>query len=204
MIDSLFIISSTGHFVMEKHFQNPVPRSVCEPFLEYLETIRNNCRPADAKKRSIARQDSTAAGPGGKSKRRGRRFHPRIEQKIVGNLHQVPKIIPGASPKTALVHICRDRLVYLAVVTKEAPPLLVLECLSSVHRVLARYCCPIVQTEGGTSLTEDVLRQNFSTACLLLDEVVWGWNLEWPGRSRSLCFMFQRREIAKNAQIQKE
>lgn len=141
----------------------------CEPFLEYLETIRNNCRPLDSKRRgNIVKDANKISGTHGK---RRRRFHPRIEQKIVGNLHQVPKIIPGASPKTALLHICRDRLVYVAVVTKEASPLLVLELLSSIHKVLARYCCPIVQTEGISTLTEDVLRQNFSTACLLLDEV---------------------------------
>ena len=37
----------------------------------------------------------------------------------------MPKVLCGGSPNTALVHICRDRLVYVAVVTKDCPPLLV-------------------------------------------------------------------------------
>merc|ERR1719261_1052719 len=36
MIDSLFITSGSGSFVLEKHFRAHTPRSVCEPFLEKL------------------------------------------------------------------------------------------------------------------------------------------------------------------------
>ena len=75
----------------------------------------------------------------------------------------------AANPKAALLHITRERLIFLAVVTEEVPPLEVLELLSRIHGVLSRYCC---DTRNATVLTDDLLRSNFSTAILLLDEMM--------------------------------
>ncbi|CAD7972567.1 unnamed protein product [Amoebophrya sp. A25] len=171
MIDSLFVISSAGSFVVEKHYQKSVPRSTCEPFLDYLEKIRNNHR-GDKSSLVSANGGIRAAGPGGRPgspSRRRRRVNAKTESRIVGNLHQIPKIIRADNDSTALIHICRDRLIYLAVVTKEVPPLSVIELLSGVHRVLSRYCHA---ASGEATLTDDLLRQNFSTVYLLLDEMI--------------------------------
>ncbi|CAD7944929.1 unnamed protein product [Amoebophrya sp. A120] len=172
MIDSLFIISSTGSFVVEKHYKQTAPRSVCEPFLEYLETIRNNHRSPDKRKSfskgSLATSGGNSINGRSPSKRR-RRVNAKTESRIVGSLHQIPKIIRADNEKMALIHICRDRLVYLAVVTKEVPPLTVIEVLGGIHKVLCRYC---FASSTEQTLTDDLLRQNFSSVYLLLDEMI--------------------------------
>lgn len=118
MIDSFFILSGTGTFVVERHFRGPAPRNLVEPFVEKLRST------------------------------------------------EAPSEIPGvlaASRRHALVHIMREKMFFLAVVTREGPPMAVFELLERVHQVLARYLGDV---------TEDSLRQNFSTVYLLLDEMV--------------------------------
>lgn len=61
-------------------------------------------------------------------------------EKIAQNLQSLPKVMRGPNPQTALVHIVRDKLIYLAVVSREVAPLLVLELLSRVHGILSKYC----------------------------------------------------------------
>merc|ERR1712151_1434237 len=53
--------------------------------------------------------------------------------------------------------------VFLAVVSQEQSPLVVFELLERVHQVLVRYLGEV---------SEDTLRQNFSTVYLLLDEMI--------------------------------
>eukprot|EP00434_Breviolum_minutum_P036353 symbB.v1.2.032208.t1/scaffold3831.1/size49545/2 len=36
MIDSLFIVSTTGSYIVERHFCGHTPRLVCEPLVEKL------------------------------------------------------------------------------------------------------------------------------------------------------------------------
>merc|ERR1719160_940431 len=77
-----------------------------------------------------------------------------------------PEEIPGvlcANRRHVLVHILREKMVFLAVVTQEEPPLAVFELLDRVYQILARYLGEV---------TEDSLRQNFSTVYLLLDEMI--------------------------------
>eukprot|EP00928_Gymnodinium_smaydae_P066809 TRINITY_DN4977_c0_g1_i1.p1 TRINITY_DN4977_c0_g1~~TRINITY_DN4977_c0_g1_i1.p1 ORF type:complete len:532 (-),score=97.06 TRINITY_DN4977_c0_g1_i1:166-1527(-) len=118
MIDSLFIVSGTGNYVVERHFRGPTPRVVCEPFMERLRSC--------------------------------------------DNLDEVPSVI-CANRRHVLVHIVRDKMVLLAVVTQEEPPLAVFGLLDRVHVVLSRYLGEVC---------EDSLRQNFSTVYLLLDEMI--------------------------------
>merc|ERR1719389_1399635 len=54
-------------------------------------------------------------------------------------------------------------MAFLAVVTQEEPPLAVFELLDRVFQVLLRYLGDV---------SEDTLRQNFSTVYLLLDEMI--------------------------------
>jgi len=74
----------------------------------------------------------------------------------------IPAII-CSNRRHVLIHILRDKMVFLAVVTQEEPPLAIFELLDRVHQVLARYLGEV---------SEDSLRQNFSTVYLLLDEMI--------------------------------
>lgn len=118
MIDSLFIISGTGNYVVERHFRGTTPRIFCEPFMEKL--------------RSCSR------------------------------LEEIPPLI-CSNRRHALIHILRDKMVFLAAVTQEEPPLAVFELLDRVYQVCNRYLGEV---------SEDSLRQNFSTVYLLLDEMI--------------------------------
>lgn len=118
MIDSLFLITSSGNHVVERHFRGITPRVVCEPFMDRLRTC--------------------------------------------SSLEEVPSVLSG-NRRHALIHVVRDRMVFLAVVTQEEPPLGVFDLLDRVHLVLARYLGEV---------TDDTLRQNFSTVYLLLDEMI--------------------------------
>lgn len=118
MIDSLFVISATGNYVVERHFKGNVSRHICEPFMEKLRSSEH--------------------------------------------LEEIPGVI-AANRRHALLHVLRDRMVFLSVVTQEAPPLAVFELLDRVYQVLARYLGEV---------SEDNIRQNFSTVYLLLDEMI--------------------------------
>mmetsp|Transcript_30675 Transcript_30675/g.57408 ORF Transcript_30675/g.57408 Transcript_30675/m.57408 type:complete len:455 (-) Transcript_30675:62-1426(-) len=118
MIDSLFIISTAGNYLVERHFCGPTPRLVCEPLVEKL----------------------------------------RVGEK----LESLPPVFSG-NRKHVLIHVVRDKMLFLAVVTHEEPPLAVFELLDRVYQVLFRYL---------GELSEDALRQNFSTVYLLLDEMI--------------------------------
>lgn len=76
---------------------------------------------------------------------------------------EVPAVICG-NRRHVLMHIQREKMAFLAVVTQEEPPLAVFELLDRVYTVLARYL--------GGEVSEDTLRQNFSTVYLLLDEMI--------------------------------
>jgi len=118
MIDSLFILTGSGMYVVERHFRGTTPRVLCEPFMEKLRSCEK--------------------------------------------VEEVPAVICG-NRRHVLVHILREKMVFLAVVTQEEPPLAVFGLLDRVHQVLVRYL-------GGVD--EDSLRQNFSTVYLLLDEMI--------------------------------
>mmetsp|Transcript_105083 Transcript_105083/g.250142 ORF Transcript_105083/g.250142 Transcript_105083/m.250142 type:complete len:454 (-) Transcript_105083:43-1404(-) len=118
MIDSLFLISASGNYLVERHFCGPTPRLVCEPLVEKLR--------------------------GGEK----------------------PEALPpvfSANRKNVLIHVLRDKMLFLAVVSHEEPPLAVFELLDRVYQVLFRYLGEV---------SEDALRQNFSTVYLLLDEMI--------------------------------
>jgi len=77
-----------------------------------------------------------------------------------------PEHLPGVlctNRRQALIHILRDKIVFLAVVSQEQPPLVVFELLERVQSVLVKYLGEV---------SEDTLRQNFSTVYLLLDEMI--------------------------------
>ncbi|CAE7667687.1 ftsH [Symbiodinium pilosum] len=59
--------------------------------------------------------------------------------------------------------LAEDKILFLAVVSHEEPPLAIFELLDRVYQVLFRYLGEV---------SEDALRQNFSTVYLLLDEMI--------------------------------
>lgn len=118
MIDSLFILTNAGGFVVEKHFGRTTPRQICEPFLEKVR---------DTEK-----------------------------------LEEIPGVL-CTNRKNALVHILREKMIFLAVVSAESPPMAVFELLVRIYTVFSRYLGEV---------SEDSLRQNFSTVYLLLDEMI--------------------------------
>eukprot|EP00927_Polykrikos_kofoidii_P076877 TRINITY_DN73891_c0_g1_i1.p1 TRINITY_DN73891_c0_g1~~TRINITY_DN73891_c0_g1_i1.p1 ORF type:complete len:456 (+),score=98.10 TRINITY_DN73891_c0_g1_i1:135-1502(+) len=77
-------------------------------------------------------------------------------------LEDVPSVVTG-NRRHILIHVVRDKMVLLGVVTQEEPPLAVFDLLDRVHLVLTRYLGEV---------NEDTLRQNFSTVYLLLDEMI--------------------------------
>jgi len=79
-----------------------------------------------------------------------------------GRLEGIPGVL-CRDRRHALIHIAREKMAFLAVVTQEEPPLAVFELLDRVHQVLLRYLGDV---------SEDSLRQNFSTVYLLLDEMI--------------------------------
>lgn len=117
MIDSLFIVTGGGNFVVEKHLKGKHSRDVLDAFFSSLKE------------------------------------HSPVD---------VPKAI-RASASTALLHIYRNDLFYVAVVSAEVCPLAVFDLLSRFYGVLQRYI--------GTP-TDDCLRAHFSTSYLLLDEMM--------------------------------
>lgn len=119
MIDSLFILTGAGNFVVEKHLKSSKThsRGVLDPFFKYL---------------------------------------------LKRDPDDVPKAI-RANAGTALLHIFRNDLFYLAVVSSEICPLAVFDLLTRFYQVMQRYL--------GTP-TEDSLRAHFSTSYLIMDEMM--------------------------------
>jgi len=118
MLDSLFIVSIGGSYLVERHFRGTTPRIVCEPLVEKL----------------------------------------RASEKPEG----LPPVLSG-NRRQVLIHVMREKMVLVAVVSQEEPPLAVFELLDRVYQVLLRYLGEV---------SEDSLRQNFSTVYLLLDEMI--------------------------------
>jgi hypothetical protein len=192
MLDSLFLLSSSGNFVIEKHYGETVARSVCDPFLNELDAVRkavtitkagaaggggagkaggsgggngntklgggavnNGQSPggnsgnapggyqqlggAGAGGGPSANEFAlgTAAGSGGdpasditSADGRNRQFNTNVkltpkkqkrlnrqEKKMANRSDQIPSVMRATNPKTALIHIVRDRVIYLAVIT---------------------------------------------------------------------------------------
>lgn len=77
-------------------------------------------------------------------------------------VEEIPGIL-ASNRRHVLIHIYRDKMMYLAVVTQEEAPMAVFELLERVHTVLSRYLGEV---------NEDTLRQQFSIVYLLLDEMI--------------------------------
>jgi AP-3 complex subunit mu len=73
----------------------------------------------------------------------------------------VPPVMTG--PKHYLINVFRGNMYYLATVTCEVAPLMVIELLHRVADVFVQYF---------SKATEDVLKQNFATIFQLLDEIL--------------------------------
>jgi len=120
MIDSLFIISSLGEVIIEKHYTHSTPRSLVS---DLFWDLRKGPSPSE------------------------------------------PSPILALDASRFAVFIKRGDLTFLAALTRDDPPLMVIELLSRVADVLAEYLGPPDEVK---------IKDNFSTVYQLLDEMLDG------------------------------
>jgi AP-3 complex subunit mu len=145
MIQSLFILSSTGEVLIERHFRNTTTsRSVCDIF--WTRASRNvNHHGGLSTTTSLLTQE---------------------EQQILLGLDAPPIMeIPESDHGTVYVaNILRDGLTYLAVLPAEVSPLMILEFLHRIADIFVDYL--------GSPADESAIKDNFSTVYQLLEEMV--------------------------------
>eukprot|EP01064_Diplonema_japonicum_P039362 TRINITY_DN9844_c4_g2_i1.p1 TRINITY_DN9844_c4_g2~~TRINITY_DN9844_c4_g2_i1.p1 ORF type:complete len:456 (+),score=70.64 TRINITY_DN9844_c4_g2_i1:103-1368(+) len=118
MINSLFIMSSGGCVIIEKHWKGKVPRHIADDF--YSEFVM----PCESAKDVL------------------------------------PVVTSG---KHIFVHILHCDLIFLAVLSQEAPVMMIIEILQRIVDTLDKYL---------DDVTEDSLRDHFVTTYELLEEVL--------------------------------
>eukprot|EP00756_Hemistasia_phaeocysticola_P045386 Hpha_TRINITY_DN19141_c0_g1::TRINITY_DN19141_c0_g1_i1::g.94821::m.94821/K12398/AP3M; AP-3 complex subunit mu len=118
MLHSVFVITSQGEVVIEKHWQSKLPRAAADDFYtEFVVPARHR--------------------------------------------REVPPVL--VSSRYCYVHVLSGDLIFLAVCTKDAPVVLVLEVLHSIVVTLERYF---------GQLSEDTIRDNFAVTYALLEETI--------------------------------
>ncbi|KAF4723446.1 AP-3 complex subunit mu-2, partial [Perkinsus olseni] len=91
----------------------------------------------------------------------------------------VPEGSKGCPSSCALIYIYREYIYLGAIVSSDTSPLLIFGLLDSVYSVLLHYCSAAVHSTSLTgpshqAVDEDLLRDNFSTVAILLDEMIDG------------------------------
>ena len=151
MIQSMFILSSTGEVLIERHFRDaPVSRSVCDYFWDKASKGVNH--------------------HGGHSTTTS--LLTNEEQQLLLPLDILPVMeVPETNHGTVyIISILRDGLSYLAAVPAEVGPLMILEFLHRVADTFVDYF--------GSPADESAVKDNFSTVYQLLEEMVdYGWPL---------------------------
>mmetsp|Transcript_16741 Transcript_16741/g.38276 ORF Transcript_16741/g.38276 Transcript_16741/m.38276 type:complete len:504 (-) Transcript_16741:430-1941(-) len=151
MIQSTFILSSTGEVLIERHFRDaPVSRSVCDYFWEKAAKGVNHHGGLSTTTSLLTNE----------------------EQQLLLPLDVLPVMeVPETNHGTVyIISILRDGLSYLAAVPTEVNPLMILEFLHRVADVFVDYF--------GNPADESAVKENFSTVYQLLEEMVdYGWPL---------------------------
>ncbi|KAL3796445.1 hypothetical protein HJC23_004242 [Cyclotella cryptica] len=176
MIQSLFILSPTGEVLIERHFRSILtPRSVCDIFWSRASESLNHHG-------GISAATTAAANAGGFFHGNNHPFMlydsvPPVMEVPVNALEDGPSSHVEKSGVIYLFSILRDGLSYLAACPPaiglegpETPPLLVVEFL---HRIADTFVVYF-----GNPADESAVKDNFSTAYQLLEEMVdYGWPL---------------------------
>jgi len=155
MIQSLFLLSPTGEILIERHFRDNTPRSICQYYWDKASVSLNHhgglAATSASVSTSLASSDSLFD--------------------TVPPVLEVPLTHQGSSNKSLyLFSILRDGLSYLAACPSEVSPLLVLEFLHRVADTFSDYF--------GNPADENAIKENFSTVYQLLEEMLdHGWPL---------------------------
>uniref|UniRef100_A0A7S4AEP9 MHD domain-containing protein n=1 Tax=Pseudo-nitzschia australis TaxID=44445 RepID=A0A7S4AEP9_9STRA len=151
MIQSMFILSSTGEVLIERHFRDaPVSRSVCDYFWDKASKGVNHHGGLSTTTSLLTNE----------------------EQQLLLPLDVLPVMeVPETNHGTVyIISILRDGLSYLAVVPGEVSPLMIIEFLHRVADIFIDYF--------GNPADESAVKENFSTVYQLLEEMVdYGWPL---------------------------
>ena len=152
MIQSLFILSPTGEVLIERHFRGVTSRSVCDYFWDRASVSVNHHGGVSTTTSLLTNE----------------------EQQLLLPLHDsvLPVMeVPESDHGTVyIISILRDGLSYLAVVPAEVSPLMILEFLHRIASIFVDYF--------GSPADESAIKDNFSTAYQLLEEMVdYGWPL---------------------------
>ena len=152
MIQSVFILSPTGEVLIERHFRGVTSRSVCDYFWDRASVSVNHHGGLSTTTSLLTNE----------------------EQQLLLPLHDsvLPVMeVPESDHGTVyIISILRDGLSYLAVVPAEVSPLMILEFLHRIANIFVDYF--------GSPADESAIKDNFSTAYQLLEEMVdYGWPL---------------------------
>jgi hypothetical protein len=195
MIQSIFLLSSTGEVLIERHFRGVTSRTVCEYFWEKasvsmnhlggLSTINTTSAMINGDCDSLPLYDSvppimeitiddldgSKAAAGGNTGTNGSSNGIGSNSNHnTGNDAANGDTTSTGNKTVYLFSILRDGLSYLAVTHGEISPLLVLEFLHRVADIFVEYF--------GSPADESAIKDNFSTVYQLLEETLDnGWPL---------------------------
>lgn len=153
MIQSLFLLSSTGQILIERHFRGVVTsRTVCDTFWQLASISLNHHGGVSSTSSIVLLYQQGDGGTGGAMKPLYDTVPPVLE-------------LPVSDQGTLyVISVLRDGLSYLAVCPAEVSPLLVIEFL---HRIADTF-----RIYFGIPADESAIKDNFSTVYQLLEEMV--------------------------------
>ncbi|GAB0491905.1 hypothetical protein MMPV_003161 [Pyropia vietnamensis] len=162
MIQSLFIINSTGEVIIEKHWRGNVSRALCDVF--WAEVVRYGSRVEDVPPVLAASTcPPGAAGSGGGDGEGGGDDNVVKERPASSTAASAAAAAATAAAAGALIHLHRHGLYLLAAVGLDTPPLETVSFLESLASVLEAYL---------GELSEHSIKDHFITVYELLDEMV--------------------------------
>ena len=188
MIQSIFILSTTGEVLIERHFrplshlppsQYHNPRAPCSFFWDLCQKASDNASPSfgggEASK-PFTHGDRSAEHDGGLSASfssaaasttfGGPPLFPLDGENVsptIMALGDIPPVIRMGDTGLYIVSCLRGALIFLGTATQESPPLLVIEFL---HRV-----ADIFEDYFGSPIDDELVKENFSTVYQLLEEM---------------------------------
>ena len=161
MIQSIFLLSPTGEVLIERHFREITPRTVCDQFWERVSVSLNHHGGMSIASTSFSADPFPLYDT----------VPPIMEVMVENPTHGYDGSWATTSGNTLyLFSILRDGLSYLAVCPGEISPLLIVEFLHRIADTFVDYF--------GSPADEGAIKDNFSTVYQLLEEMCdFGWPL---------------------------
>lgn len=172
MIPNLFILSSTGEVLIEKQWQSRHRRAVCDLYWEESQSshhlihneilnqsVNQSVNQANPSTKEKSKDDDESDQP---TAAQAQAVHQSATQRI--NRSEMPPII--STPRLSFVSIIKNNITFLTVCEKDnsSAPFLT-EFLQKIVAILMAYI---------NDISENLLRENFSTVYQILDEMVDG------------------------------